>query len=71
MVWDLLREYEPRIGRNTVMTLLQDLKTAGYIFYAEKCNDVTGDVDIERIELTADGLRLLARSKTDDLVLIL
>jgi hypothetical protein len=53
------------VGRNEVMTCLQDLKGRGYIDFVQKKDNRTNEVFISQIELCSKGRDLLEETIED------
>lgn len=58
------------MGRDQVLTMLQDLETLGYLKFRAARNEITGRVEISEIELTAAGVGLVIKRKSNDDVLV-
>jgi len=69
-VWGLLLDLGCTVGQDYVVTLIQELKSAGYLAFDEEFNKVSGKTRLEKIKLTSDGRRLVEGYKEDPLVLI-
>ncbi|HLJ89558.1 MAG TPA: hypothetical protein VKZ53_22300 [Candidatus Angelobacter sp.] len=67
-LWGLMQDLGYPVSKNDVLTLLQDLCELGYLKFAQHKDDVTGEVSISEIQITALGLRIVARIATDPLV---
>lgn len=58
------------MGRDQVLTMLQDLQLLGYLNFRQSANEITGRMEISDIELTASGLGIVTRRKSNDDVLV-
>ncbi len=58
------------MGRDQVLTMLQDLQMLGYLNFRHATNEITGRLEISEIELTAAGLGIVMRRKSNDDVLV-
>ncbi len=65
-VWSMLLKMLLTVGRNEVVTLLQDLEVLGYLDFKREMNEETGRVELSQIELTAAGLRLVSSGRSND-----
>jgi hypothetical protein len=68
-LWTMLLKMAQTMGRDQVVTLLQDLRVLDYIDYKQTMNDLTGRIELSQIELTAAGLRLMVVGRSNDDVL--
>jgi hypothetical protein len=66
----MMQELGHNMGRDQVLTMLQDLQILGYLNFRQGANEKTGQTEIAEIELTAKGLGLVIRRKSNDDVLI-
>jgi hypothetical protein len=69
-LWGLLMDMGCSVGQNYAVTLIQELRDAGYLTYKEDFRALTGTTRLEQIQITSDGRRLVERYKEDPLVLI-
>ena len=69
-VFAMMQEIGVTMGRDQVLTMLQDLQVLGYLDFKSKVNDLTGRTEISEIQLTAQGLGFMVRRKSNDDVLI-
>lgn len=70
-IWSLLCDIAGgRLGQNYVVTLLQELKGAGYVTYVENTRKLTGETRLERVMITTNGRRLIEGYAEDPMVLI-
>jgi hypothetical protein len=70
-VWSMLLKLSPGVGRDQVVTMLQDLEVLDYLDFKSRHNEDTGRVELSEIELTALGLRfMVARRSNDDVELM-
>ncbi len=69
-VFAMMQELGQSVGRDQVLTLLQDLQTLDYLDFNQKTNEISGRKEISEISLTAKGLGLVVRRKSNDEVLI-
>jgi hypothetical protein len=69
-VWALLLDLGCTVGQDYVVTLIQELKSAGYLAFKENFNRVSGKTRLEEIKLTPDGRRLVEGYREDPMVLI-
>ncbi|HLJ87745.1 MAG TPA: hypothetical protein VKZ53_13045 [Candidatus Angelobacter sp.] len=67
-LWGLLQDLGYSVSQNDVRTLLQDLGEMSYLKFRQQKDDATGDVRISEIQITAHGLRIVAKVETDPLV---
>lgn len=58
------------MGTDQVVTMLQDLQVLGYIRFLQKVSERSGRIEISEIELTAQGLGVVVRRKSNDDVLV-
>ena len=65
-VWAVLQKMAQVLGRDQVVTLLQDLEVLEYITYRSKANEFSGRTEITQIELTALGLRFMTAGRSND-----
>jgi hypothetical protein len=68
-LWTMLLKMAQTMGRDQVVTLLQDLRVLDYIDYKQTMNELTGRIELSQIELTAAGLRLMVVGRSNDDVL--
>jgi len=68
-LWTMLLKMAQTMGRDQVVTLLQDLRVLDYIDYKPTMNELTGRIELSQIELTAAGLRLMVVGRSNDDVL--
>ena len=68
-VWTMLLKMGQTLGRDQVLTLLQDLQVLEYIDFKQTTNEVTGRVEISQIMLTAAGLRFMVARRSNEDVL--
>jgi hypothetical protein len=68
-VWAVLQKMGQTLGRDQVVTLLQDLEVLEYVAFKSKCNEFSGRIELSQIELTAVGLRFMTAGKSNDDVL--
>jgi hypothetical protein len=69
-IWGDLRDLGFQVSENDVLTLLQELKSGGYLQYREKETRKDGEFLILEIEITADGRKVIEKDKIDPLVAI-
>jgi len=69
-VFAMMQELGHTMGRDQVITMLQDLKVLGYLDFKQKVNELSGRTEISEIELTAMALGVVIRRKSNDDVLI-
>ena len=69
-VFAMLQELGHSVGRDQVLTMLQDLLMLGYLGFHQKTNEITGRIEVSGIELTATGLSVVLRHKSNDDVLV-
>ena len=69
-MWGMLQDVGVSIGRNEVITMLQDLETFGYLTFRESCDPVSGRKRISEIELTGRGVSLVLNRRGNDEVLL-
>lgn len=65
----MLQELGQTVGRDQVLTLLQDLQVLEYIDFKMVTNDVSGRTEISQMKLTATGLRFVTCGVSNDDVL--
>jgi hypothetical protein len=58
-----------QVGRDQVLTLLQDLEVLQYVTFKSASNEITGRRELSQIELTAVGLRFVTQGKSNEDVL--
>jgi hypothetical protein len=68
-VWCILQDMGYNLGRNQVLTMLQDLQVLGYLRFEQEVNECTGRTEIKQIELTPAGIGLVTRRKSNEDVL--
>jgi hypothetical protein len=68
-MWTMLLQMGQAVGRDQVVTLLQDLSVLDYIEYKSKMNDISGRVELSQVQLTASGLRFVTAGRSNDDVL--
>jgi hypothetical protein len=68
-VWAVFLKMGQAVGRQQVVTLLQDLQVLDYIDFKTSCDEETGRVELSQIVLTAAGLRFYTRRQSNDVVL--
>lgn len=68
-VWAIFLKMGQTVGRQQIVTLLQDLQVLDYIDFKSSMNDETGRVEVNQIQLTAAGLRFYTRRQSNDDVL--
>jgi hypothetical protein len=68
-VWAVLQKMGQGMGREQVDTLLQDLAVLDYLDFKTAINEMTGNVEISQIVLTAAGLRFVTAGRSNDDVL--
>jgi len=68
-VWCILQDMGYNMGRNQVLTMLQDLQILGYLRFEQETNEYTGRTEIRQIELTPAGIGLVTRRKSNEDVL--
>lgn len=69
-MYAMLQELGQNMGRDQVLTMLQDLQVLGLLNFQQHINELTGRTEIGMIELTAKGLGLVIRRKSNEDVLI-
>jgi hypothetical protein len=69
-LWALLMDMGYHVGQDYVITLVQELKGAGYLNFTENFNRVSGKTRLEGIMITSEGRRLVEGYKEDPLVLV-
>jgi hypothetical protein len=69
-MFGMMQELGTSMGRDQVLTMLQDLQVLGYLTFKSGMNGITGRTEICEIELTAKGIGAVVRRKSDDDVLI-
>ncbi len=68
-VWAVLQKMGQTLGRDQVVTLLQDLEVLDYIDFKSAVNEYSGRVELSQIVLTAAGLRFMIAGRSNDDVL--
>ncbi|QNI34521.1 hypothetical protein H7849_11860 [Alloacidobacterium dinghuense] len=68
-VWAILQDLGINLGRDQVLTMLQDLQILSLLSFKSQHNEFSGRVEIKQIELTAAGIGLVTRRKSTDDVL--
>jgi len=58
-LWALCLKVGQTLGRDQVVTFLQDLEVLGYLDFKTTYNEYSGRVELSQIELTAMGLRFM------------
>jgi hypothetical protein len=71
MLWGLMRDLRHDVGQNDVRTMLQQLGEMQYLRFKLEKNDLTNEVRLLEIEITRNGIALVEKVKTDELVRIL
>ena len=69
-MYAMMQELGQSMGRDQVLTMLQDLQLLGYLNFRQAMNGITGRIEISEIELTASGLGIVTRRKSNDDVLV-
>ena len=68
-VWAVLQRMGQTLGRDQVLTLLQDLEVLDYLDFKRASNEYTGRIELSQIVLTANGLRFVTQGRSNDDVL--
>jgi hypothetical protein len=68
-VFAMMQELGQSVGRDQILTLLQDLEVLEYLEFKSTANEMTGRTELKQIELSANGLRFVIRGKSNDDVL--
>ncbi len=68
-VYAMMQELGQSVGRDQVLTLLQDLQVLEYLDFDSSNNERTGRTELSEIELSPNGLRFVTRGKSNDDVL--
>lgn len=68
-VFAMMQQLGQSVGRDQVLTILQDLEVLDYLTFKSTHNEITGRVELSLISLTAKGLRFVSAGKSDDDVL--
>jgi len=68
-VWAVLQKMGQKLGRDQVLTLLQDLAVLDYLDFKRATNEFTGRVELSQLALTATGLRFVTAGRSNDDVL--
>jgi len=68
-MWAVLQKMGQTLGRDQVVTLLQDLAVLDYIDFKTAVNEITGRVELSQIALTPLGLRFYTRRQSNEDVL--
>lgn len=70
-VWTMFQKMLQSVGRDQVVTMLQDLQVLNYIDFKTSHNEDTGRVMLSEIELTPLGLRfMMTRRSNEDVELM-
>ena len=67
--WTMLLKMGQTMGRDQVVTLLQDLSILDYVDFKSTMNDISGRLELNQIQLTAAGLRFVIVGRSNDDVL--
>jgi hypothetical protein len=65
-VWAAMQDLGMQMGRNAVITMLQDLCVLDYIKYRQGFSDENDRVTLSEIELTPRGLTVVIRRQSND-----
>jgi hypothetical protein len=65
-VWAAMQDLGMQMGRNAVITMLQDLCTLEYLRYRQGFSDENNRVTLSEIELTPRGLTVTIRRQSND-----
>jgi hypothetical protein len=65
----MMQELGQSVGRDQVLTLIQDLGVLEYVDYKQKHNEISGRTEISQIELTKAGLRFVTAGRSNEDVL--
>lgn len=68
-MWTILLKMGQTVGRQQVVTFLQDLEVLDYISFKTVVDEETGRVQLSQISLTANGLRFCTRRQSNEDVL--
>jgi hypothetical protein len=68
-VWSMLLKLGQTVGRDQVLTMLQDLQVLDYLDYKSTMNEITGRMELSEVQLTANGLRFVTAGHSNDDVL--
>jgi hypothetical protein len=68
-VWAVLQKMGQTMGRDQVVTLLQDLQVLNYLDFKQSANEFSGRNELSQITLTATGLRFMVACRSNDDVL--
>lgn len=69
-MWCMLQELGQQMGRDQVVTMVQDLGVLGYLKFKQDANEYSGRTEISQIELSPVGLAFVIRHKSNDDILI-
>lgn len=69
-IWGLMMDLGYRVGQKYSLTLIQELRGAGYVTYTEEFRKLGGETRLERIMITHAGRRLIEGYERDEMVLI-
>ena len=69
-LWAMLLKMGQTVGRDQVMTLLQDLRVLDYLDFKQSTNEINGRTELSMIMLTAAGLRFVSTGRSNDDVLL-
>jgi hypothetical protein len=65
-VWTMCLKVGQTVGRDQVVTILQDLEVLDYLEFKTSHNEMSGRLEIEQIELTPSGLRFMSVGLSND-----
>jgi hypothetical protein len=68
-LWATMQRLGQTIGRDHVVTLLQDLQTLDYVSFETTTNEWNARVELGKIMLTANGLRAVTMRRSNEDVL--
>ena len=68
-LWAILIKMGVTMGREQVVTMLQDLSVLNYIEFIQGSDEFTGRVELSQIKLTAAGLRFVITGRSNEDIL--
>jgi hypothetical protein len=70
-LWAMMRDLGQDVGQAEVLTLLQTLGSMQYLTFKQRRDDLTNQVRISEIEVTARGMAVVEKEQRDPLVHVL
>lgn len=68
-VFAMLQNLGQSVGRDQVITLLQDLEVLDYLTFKQTVNEISGRTELSQVQLTAAGLRFVSAGRSNEDVL--